>query len=63
MQKNKKIILLGEGETEKRVLKALKVIGRFQQFNIWQRSISKILPTLGGAHLWLYVDTDKADNT
>lgn len=62
MQMNKKIILLGEGETEKKILKALKIPGRFQQFNIWQRSISKLLPALGGAHLWLYVDTDKADN-
>ena len=59
---SRRVILLGEGDTEKKVLNALGVIGLFKQFNIQEKDIFKLFPSLGGAELWLYVDTDKADN-
>lgn len=62
--RNNKVVLLGEGITEKKVLKALNIIGEFKSFNIWQKDIIKLLPSLGQkADLWFYVDTDKSDNS
>lgn len=56
-------ILMGEGETEKIVLRALKIFGKFQPFNIWKQDIQKILPRLDvQAQLCLYVDTDSSNN-
>jgi hypothetical protein len=60
---SKQIILMGEGDTEKVVLRALDVVGKFQPFNIWKQDIRKILPRLNGqAQLWLYIDTDLSNN-
>ncbi|TDR30307.1 hypothetical protein DFR44_12331 [Hydromonas duriensis] len=37
------ISLIAEGSTEKKVLKALGVPGKFYQFNIWQNDITNLI--------------------
>lgn len=59
----KLITLLGEGVTEKNVLRAVGVMGKFVEFNVWKHDVQKILPRLDIiSELWLYIDTDSSNN-
>ena len=63
MKNEKVIILLAEGQTEKIIFQAVKKVGRFQFFNIWQQQISKLFPKFGCSEVQIFVDTDKSNNS
>lgn len=60
--KTERVYLLGEGKTEKLVLKALDFYGEFQVFNMWTHKARKILPKLNrAATLRIFIDADRSE--
>lgn len=61
MRKLKRILILVEGETEEKLVKALKVIGKIRIINLWEQDISKIIPTIRVDEIYIIFDTDKIE--
>ena len=54
----KQILILVEGETERKLIKALNIPGRVRIVNLWENPINKILPTINKQLVYIIFDTD-----
>ena len=54
----KQILILVEGETERKLIKALNIAGRVRIVNLWENPINKILPTINKQLVYIIFDTD-----
>ncbi len=57
----KKILILVEGETEKRLVATLNLLGKVQIINLWQKPVSKIIPRIKEDIVIIIYDADTLD--
>lgn len=62
MKKSKSILFLIEGETEEKLIKELKLLGKIQYFNFWDTDISKIIARIRADEVYIVYDTDVTTN-
>lgn len=56
---NKSFVFIGEGPSEKVVIEALAIAGKFMKINIWDKDISSIIRTIpNDADIYLMLDAD-----
>lgn len=54
----KKILIFVEGETEKKLVNSLGVVGKIQIVNLWEQPIKKIIPRIKEELVIIIFDTD-----
>ncbi|WP_439256976.1 hypothetical protein [Lonepinella sp. BR2271] len=60
---NKTVLFLVEGETEEKLIKTLKLLGKVQKFNCWNQDIYKLIPRLRASEIYIVYDTDVTTNS
>ena len=58
----KNILVLVEGETEKKLVNSLNIVGKIQIINIWEKPVVKIIPRIKEQLVLIVFDTDILKN-
>lgn len=58
----KNILVLVEGETEKKLVNSLNIVGKIQIINLWEKPVVKIIPRIKEQLVLIVFDTDILKN-